>query len=198
MKQTDRNIGAEAGGASNGAAAEMRFGRFFLSFRPNGYIGCVEFLILSLLGWAAVSIISFVLLLIWGGGVLIAAAPMAASEHYSGVSAVFAAAFSLICGLGALIMAAAAWLYHARLLQLRLIDMGLGDKFAVPGILSRYWICLLAVLIASPVWLILFIFCCLVQGRTYQDNRDLFAPIAPVPPADELERQMHARKMGGA
>jgi len=200
-KNTNAPNGAKAdstGSGAQGVGGAIRFGQFFLSTRPNGMIGCLEFLILSLLGWAAVSVASAVLLIIWGGGVLAAVAPMAASESYSVAGTVFASAFSLICGLCALIIAVAACLYHARLLQLRLIDLGLNADFSVPGICSQFRLCFLAVILASvfsPLGLILFIFCCVAQGRTYRDNRDLFAPIAPVPPAAELARQMHARTM---
>jgi len=174
----------------------IRFGEFFFSTRPNGYIGCLEYIVLSIIGWAAAGILSFILMIIWGGGLFTAAAPMVASEHYSSIGAVFSVIFTIICGLCAIVTTLVFWFYHARLVQLRMIDIGLSSNMSVPGIASNFWAWFLAVLIISPSFiipLILSVFCCVCQGKTNRDNRDLFMPIEPVPPAEELARQMHER-----
>ncbi|KAA6204405.1 MAG: hypothetical protein DU429_07250 [Candidatus Tokpelaia sp.] len=173
------------------------FGRMLFSIAPNGMIGCLEFLLLSVVSWLVFTIALVILGVAWGGGLLAAVLPFTASAYGAGGFGFVAVMFSLgalVCLLAGLVLSV---LFGARLLQLRLIDIGLGKNLSVPGVCARFWVCLLASIACSlftPLALVLLVFCCVCQGKTYADNRDVFKPVPLVPPLDELEVQMHRRK----
>lgn len=175
--------------SSEQGVKKKRFADFFLSIRPNGSIGCLEYVILTVAGlffpllmFIALGASSFPVLFVPG---------LLTGNYASGFGVFLSLSFAIFAVFLALTLA-----YHARLLQLRMIDIGLGSNLAVPALASNFWCCLIAVIavsIFSLLGLLLLIFCCIWQGKTYKDNRDLFRPIAPVPPAAELARQMRER-----
>jgi len=177
--------------------AAQPFGKMLLSMAPNGMIGCLEFLILSVLSWLVFTIALIILGAVWGGSLLAAAVPFSAGAYSAGGFSLFAVMFSLgalVCLLAGLVLSV---VFGARLLQLRLIDIGLGKNLSVPGVCANFWLCLLASVVCSlftPLAVIVFVFCCVCQGKTYADSRDVFKPVPLVPPLAELEAQMHRRK----